>query len=257
MILPPKLLCPDFRVAANGLGLEKHRVKSYVAGFDESIGGGIPKGYVVLVSGTPGTMKSSFAFSIAYNNALHNGTKGAYITIEQSKDILLEHMSSLGMADQRAYEHVSILDMGTIRKNLSFLEAKGSWLDLFKMYANNLVKAERVQLLILDSLDVLEVMAKFEDRRTDLYYLFEWLRGLGVTSLLISEKPIDFSATTPGRDEAHLADGIIHLGMHHTSDVYVQRRIRCVKMRSTKHETGYYALVWEDGRFEVARPVAG
>lgn len=237
--------------------LEKARIKSYVAGFDESLGGGIPKGYVVLVCGSPGTMKSSFAYSIAYNNALRHARKAAYITIEQGKDLLLEHMESLGMTDPKAYENVVIMDMGTVRKNLSFLEAKGTWLDLFKMYAQNLVRAEKIDLLILDSLDVLEVMAKFEDRHTDLYYLFEWLRGLGVTSLLISEKPIDFSPTAQGRDEAYLADGIIHLGLHQTSDVYVQRRIRCVKMRSTKHETGYYALVWEDGRFEVTRAVSG
>ncbi len=237
--------------------MEKKRIKTYVAGFDESLGGGIPEGYVILVSGTPGTMKSSFSYSVGYHNALNNGMKAAYITLEQGKDILLEHMSSLGMMDPKAYENLSILDMGTIRKNLSFLQAKGSWLDLFKMYANNLVKADNVRLLVLDSLDVLEVMAKFEDRRTDLYYLFEWLRGLGVTSILISEKPMDFSPTAPARDEAYLADGIIHLGLHHTSDVYVQRRIRCIKMRSTKHETGYYALVWEDGHFEVTRAVSG
>jgi KaiC/GvpD/RAD55 family RecA-like ATPase len=237
--------------------LERARIKTYVAGFDDSVGGGFPQGYNILVCGQPGTMKSTFTFSIAYQNALHHGMKAAYITLEQGKDMLLEHMHSLGMTDPKAYEHLSLLDMGTIRKNLSFLQAKGSWLDLFKMYANNLVKAEKVQILILDSLDVLEVMAKFEDRRTDLYYLFEWLRGLGVTSLLISEKPIDPSPTATPRDEAYLADGIIHLGLHHTSDVYVQRRIRCVKMRSTKHETGYYALIWEDGRFEVTRAVSG
>jgi hypothetical protein len=28
-------------------------------------------------------------------------------------------------------------------------------------------------------------------------------------------------------------------------------------MRTTKHETGYYALVWEDGRFEVTRAISG
>ena len=202
-------------------------------------------------------MKSSFCFSLAYHNAINRGTKAAYITLEQGKDALLEHMNSLGMTDPEAYERLSILDMGTIRKNLSFLQTKGTWLDLFKMYANNLVRADGTRLLILDSLDVLEVTAKFEDPRTDLYYLFEWLRSLGTTSLLIGEKPLDFSPQGVMRDEAYLADGIIHLGLHHTSDVYVQRRIRCVKMRSTKHETGYYALVWEDGHFDVARAVGG
>ena len=237
--------------------MEKERIKTYVAGFDDPLGGGIPAGFVVLVSGAPGTMKSSFCFGIAYNNAIHKGVKTAYITLEQSKDLLLEHMKSLGMGDPKAFENLTILDMGSIRKNLSFLQAKGSWLDLFKMYTNNLVKSEGVRVLVLDSLDVLEVMAKFEEPRTDLYYLFEWLRGLGVTSLLIGEKPLDFSPTGQLRDEAYLSDGIIHLGLHHTSDVYVQRRIRCVKMRSTKHETGYFALVWEDGHFEVTRAVSG
>lgn len=161
------------------------------------------------------------------------------------------------MEDRKAYENLTILDMGTIRKNLSFLQAKGSWIDLFKMYANNLVKSEGTTLLILDSLDVLEVMAKFEDRRTDLYYLFEWLRELGVTSLMISERPIDPTGGGRFGDEAYLADGIIHLTMYPTSDVYVQRRIRCVKLRSAKHETSYYALVWEDGGFEVTRAVSG
>lgn len=236
----------------------KERIKTYVVGLDESVGGGLPTGYVILVSGAPGTMKSSFSFSIAYNNGMNGGLKSAYITLEQGKDLMLEHMQSLGMTDPKAYANVSILDMGTIRKNLAFLQSKGSWLDLFKMYTNNLVNAEGVKLLILDSLDVLEVMAKFEDRRTDLYYLFDWLRSLGVTSLLISERPLDLTDTSGSiRDEAYLADGIIHLGLHPTSDVFVQRRIRCVKMRSTKHETGYYALMWDDGHFEVTRAVSG
>ena len=233
------------------------RVRTYVRGFDDALGGGIPEGYVVLVSGAPGTMKSSFCYSIAYANALQRGMKCAYVTLEQGKDLLLEQVREMGMADPKADEILSILDVGTIRKNLSLLQAKGSWFDLFKMYAHNFVRTEGTRLIVLDSLDVLEVMAKFEDPRTDLFYLFEWLRGLGVTSLLIGEKPIDFSPTAPQRDEAYLADGIIHLGLHPTSDVYVQRRVRCVKLRSTKHETGYFALVWEDGRFEVTRAVSG
>ena len=237
--------------------MERQRVRTYVAGFDDSLGGGIPEGYQVLVSGAPGTMKSSFCFSIAYYNALHHGTPSAYVTLEQGKDLLLEHMRSLGMNDSKACENLTILDMGIIRKNLSFIQAKGSWLDLFKMYAANFVREQGVKILVLDSLDVLEVMAKFEDLRTDLYYVFEWLRSLGVTSFLIAEKPLDLSETGRPRDEAYLADGIIHLGLHPTSDVYVQRRVRCVKMRSTKHETGYFALVWDNGRFEVTRAVSG
>ncbi len=226
-------------------------------GFDDVLGGGIPEGYVVLISGAPGTMKSSLAFSILYQNALQEGRKSAYFTLEQSKDLSLEHMASLGMADARAWEHLTVLDMGNIRKNLSYLQGRGTWLELFKMYCNNVMKAGPISVLVVDSLDVLETMAKMQDRRSELYFVFEWLRDLGPLTFLISERPLDLAPTGHPPDEAYLADGIIHMEMHPTSDLFVQRRLRVVKLRSSKHDTGYYALSFEDGAFEVTRAVSG
>lgn len=235
----------------------RNRIKTYVRGFDDALGGGIPEGFVVLLNGTPGTMKSSFAFSILYQNAAREGRKSAYFTLEQGKDLALEHMASLGMADESAMQNVMTLDMGNIRKHLSVLQGRGTWLELFKMYCNNVMKAGPVSALVVDSLDVLETMAKVQDRRTELYFLFEWLRDLGPTTLLISERPLNLGAAGGPPEEAYLADGIISLEMHPTSDMFVQRRVRVVKMRSTRHETGYYALSFDEGQFEVTRAVTG
>ena len=224
---------------------------------DDVLGGGIPDGFVVLLNGAPGTMKSSFAYSILYQNALREGRKSAYFTLEQGKDLTLEHMASLGMADERAAPNITTLDMGNIRKNLNYLQGRGTWLELFKMYCNNVMKMDPISVLVVDSLDVLETMAKMEDRRAELYFLFEWLRDLGPLTFLISERPLTFGSGTTPPEEAYLADGIINLEMHPTSDLFVQRRLRVVKMRSTKHETGYYALSFEEGGFEVTRAVTG
>jgi KaiC/GvpD/RAD55 family RecA-like ATPase len=234
-----------------------NRIKTHIRGFDEALNGGLPEGYVTLISGAPGTMKTSFCFSILYQNALNEGRRSAYFTLEQSKDILLEHMHELGFTDEKAFKNLLILDMGAVRKNLNFLQARGTWIELFKMYASNFMKAEKVDLLVLDSLDVMETMAKFQDRRTDMYFLFDWLRDLGTTSLIVSESPPDAPAGGHYPEEDYLADGLIQLGLHPTSDLYVQRRLRCVKMRSTRHETGYYALAFDEGRFEVTRAVSG
>jgi len=228
-----------------------------VRGFDEILGGGVPEGFVVLVSGAPGTMKSSLAFSILYQNALREGRKSAYFTLEQGKDLTLEHMASLGMADEKAWENLTMLDMGNIRKNLNYLQGRGTWLELFKMYCNNVMKADKISTLVVDSLDVLETMAKMQDRRSELYFLFEWLRDLGPLTLLISEKPLDPGPTSQAPDEAYLADGIVQLEMNPTSDLYIQRRLRVTKMRSTKHDPGYFALAFEDGGFEITRAVTG
>jgi circadian clock protein KaiC len=238
------------------LPTDRKRIKTYVRSLDDILGGGIPEGFIVLLNGAPGTMKSSLAYSFLYQNALRENRKSAYFTLEQGKDLTLEHMASLGMADPRASEHITTLDMGNIRKNLNYLQGRGTWLDLFKMYCNNVMKAEPISMLVVDSLDVLETMAKMEDRRSELYFLFEWLRDLKPLTFLISEKPLGASGSQPP-EEAYLADGIVALEMHPTSDLFVQRRLRVVKMRSTKHETGYYALSFEDGGFEVTRAVTG
>jgi len=161
------------------------------------------------------------------------------------------------MADPRAAEQIVTLDMGNIRKNLSYLQGRGTWLELFKMYCKNVMKADPVSVLVVDSLDVLETMAKMQDRRSELYFLFEWLRDLGPLTFLISERPLDLGTGGSSPEEAYLADGILALEMHSTSDLFVQRRLRVVKMRGTKHDTGYYAFSFEDGAFEVTRAVSG
>jgi circadian clock protein KaiC len=240
-----------------GRPTERKRIKTYVRSLDDILGGGIPEGFVVLLNGAPGTMKSSFAYSLLYQNALREGRASAYFTLEQGKDLTLEHMASLGMADAKASQHITTMDMGNIRKNLNYLQGRGTWLDLFKMYCNNVMKADPISVLVVDSLDVLETMAKMQDRRSELYFLFEWLRDLGPLTILISERPLALGTAPTPPEESYLADGIIALEMHPTSDLFVQRRLRVVKMRSTKHETGYYALSYDDGGFEVTRAVTG
>src|SRR5256886_10903198 len=111
-------------------------------------------------------------------------------------------MASMAMADPRAAEQIVTLDMGNIRKNLNYLQGRGSWLELFKMYCKNVMKADPVSVLVVDSLDVLETMAKMQDRRSEHYLLFECLQDRGTPTYLISEPPLELRArglTSSGR----------------------------------------------------------
>jgi circadian clock protein KaiC len=232
-----------------------HRLKTYIDNFDRILEGGIPMNHIVLVAGSPGTMKSSITYYTLYNNVVENKMTAVYVTLEQSRDSLLRQMEKMGMRSDRVADRLHVLDLSIIRKKLREVSTGGSWMQVFKSYVTNLKENLKFDLLVIDSLDVLETMAGISDRRTDLFYLFEWMRDLGCTVFLISE-------ASPERlmegnfDEGYLSDGIITLKMQVVRDVETQRRIRCVKMRETNHDPSYYSLLFNAGKFQVTKVIS-
>lgn len=232
--------------------MPKPKVKTYIKGLDENLDGGIPEGHVVLLVGQPGTMKSSLAFHMLYHNAKEAGKKGLYISLEQNRASILDHMEGLGMDISEVEESLHLLDLGLIRKNLKMLGDQ-TWMHVFKMYAENLKNSTDYQILVLDSLPVLELLAKFDDPRTELFQFFEWLREMDITTILIGEMK---NGGYSKYDEDFLADGIFHVKMEAVDDVNIQRRVRCVKLRSSNHNPNFFTLLHSaDSGFQVTKVI--
>src|SRR5438128_1371499 len=230
------------------------RIRTFIHGFDDKLGGGIPEGHVVLLAGEPGTMKSTIAFNMIYQNALRDGRPGTYISLEQGRDNLTRHLDQMSLSPRDVENKVSIVDLGMIRRNLDGM-ADRTWLEIFKMYAMNLKRSLNYDILVVDSLPVLEVMSRFENPREDLFQLFEWIRDLKATTILISEmKPGSEDFGKNG--EEYLSDGIIHTKMERVDDANIQRRIRCVKLRGTNHSPNYYTLIFQSGILQATRIIA-
>jgi KaiC/GvpD/RAD55 family RecA-like ATPase len=239
-------------------------VKTHIRGFDDEVlRGGIPRGHVVLVRGASGTMKSSLAYYILYHNALE-GRPGLYITLEQSAGGLLEHVASLGLTATAVSDALPILDLSRGREHLEEMVIKfGSMTDaaatrgealiaVLKAKVLDLRRKRNFQLLAIDSWDALELILEFRDRRQETFGFFEWLRDLGVTSFLISEEP-GLESPAAALEEEFLSDGIVHLRLHPVTETAFQRRVQCVKMRSVNQDSDDRTLLFENGRFEIAR----
>ena len=184
------------------------RLPTYIEGFDDVLGGGVPKGSVVLVCGTPGTMKTSLTFSILYEN-VKAGSKALYISLEENEEDLKAAMSQLGLEGLDDIE-LYVLDVGKIRLEHKEEELSKNWLDILQKYIEQRVRMNAFDFVAIDSLAALYSLSTLGHPRRDLFHFFGFLRGLDATVFLISE--VSVGETKFGRyDEEFLSDGVLQL----------------------------------------------
>jgi KaiC/GvpD/RAD55 family RecA-like ATPase len=220
------------------------KIKTYIPRLDKALDGGIPKHSVILVEGPPGTYKSSLVYSLIYKNAIHANRKSLYISLEQRSGSLLKQFESMGFLYSPVRNRVTIMDMATMRKKA--LSHAKDWMTIIKNAIRSLWEHEPYELLALDSLAVLEVLAGVENKRKDLFDLFEFLRDMDITAFVIQETKSD--AFT---DEEFMVDGIIKLRKVRVSGLEYQIHLGIEKMRFTSHPHTYYVLLFEDGEFAI------
>ncbi|MBI5001029.1 MAG: hypothetical protein HZB92_05825 [Euryarchaeota archaeon] len=224
----------------------KERLKTHIVGLDKRMSGGIPKGHVVLVSGMPGTMKSSVCYNILHKNARESGLKGVYLSLEQGRDSIVEHMTGLGMPHHEVENLITIIDLGYLRTSME-AESQQDWQSVFKLYVENLKSSMGYDILVIDSLPVWEMLADVQKRRLELFHMFNWLRTLNITTILIAEATSD---TNVVHDEDFLADGVMNL----RTEKYGSKAnlfLGVTKMREAKHDRDYFPLIVENGIFEI------
>ena len=239
----------------------KNLLKTHVEGFDDVLGGGIPRESVTLVTGEPGTMKTSFTYSVLNNAAAKKELNGLYITLEQKKESLESQMESMGFLTEDVGSWMTVMDIAGHRKRMTHNHGD-LWLEYLKRCVERRKEVGCLDIVAIDSLDALEALSDFSDRRIVIHQLFEWLRDCDFTAFLVAESMPEFVVEdcefVPQKNDAeNLADGVILLKLKPVNDFEIQRLIRCVKMRSQNHDTSYYALIFEPGEFKVTKALHG
>lgn len=233
--------------------VEIKRIKTYIQGLDEHMEDGIPQGSVSLICGTPGSMKSSLAYSILYNNAKNEGLKGLYITLEQDIKSLKQQMERLRMDHEKLKKNLMIVDYNVIEERLKEIKFEPNWMKRIGDYIRDMKGKEDYDLVVIDSLDALYSLATIRESREEIYHFFKGLRETGATSLLISEMAQNRDSFSYYGVEEFLSDGIMHIEFQKKGDILssLERYIGIVKMRSTDHDTHYFPMLYTGDRFTV------
>jgi circadian clock protein KaiC len=94
------------------------RVASGIDGLDELLGGGFPRGGLIVLAGNPGTGKTIFSAQFLYRGAVDHGECGIYVSFAEDKDQFYGNMKALGLDFERLEREgqFSFLDMLTVRE---------------------------------------------------------------------------------------------------------------------------------------------
>ena len=215
--------------------------------------GGIPRGHIVLVAGPPGSLKSTFAYRILYQEAKERGAASLYLSMEQSRASMVAQMASHGMSPEGA-KGVHIIDVRALRREIEDLREQPQWLLGLRRQLGRYKEEIGCDLLAIDSLDALYALTPMENPRNEVFHFFEELRELNATTFLVSEMARDSVRMAHHGVEEFLADTIVHLRMREIDvgmSTSVRRYIGVVKMRGVDHDLDYYPLIVEGGAFEI------
>jgi KaiC/GvpD/RAD55 family RecA-like ATPase len=209
--------------------------KNSISGLEKVFKTDIEAPKVVLVTGPPGSMKTSFCYSLMSSYLEKCKEFGLYVTLEESGDSHLRNMRSLGLKVSPSLE---ISDFSDLRELDDLIEVDNptDYVQFIEQMLTYYKKkhGDRFTVFTLDSLGALySLMEDSEGMRKKMFYFFKTLRDLNLMSFIVMERSPNAPSELLG-NEGFLVDGIIEMGLDRSKGKMV-RYVRVEKMRACEH----------------------
>ncbi len=200
------------------------RLKTGIPGLDDLIEGGIPENFIILVSGTSGTGKTTFCMQYLKEGVEKYNEKGIYIGLGEDIEIIQKSMSNFGM------------DLDKLAEEDQLVFADIPALELEEVEALLEAVSDDTKRLVIDPLSAL--LFKYEDMelRQKIRELIEIIRAKNITALITTELPEGSTGISRFGIEDFLSDGIFML-YYFREGAKRYRGLEVRKMRGTDHSS--------------------
>jgi circadian clock protein KaiC len=222
------------------------KIATGIQGLDELVGGGIPKGRVVLVIGGPGTGKTLLATQFLHNGIKEHNENGIFVSLDEAKDQFYPEMQQFGWDFRKAEEtrkfifidatrisRVAMLKEELYKEETRSLKGKKLSIDQMIEELQAKIQAIDAKRVVVDTLAAL--FYRFPDpveRRTAIVDLIESLSDLPVTSIITTELS-HLGLERSALEEEYLVHGVIMMQTLFSGGT-TTRAIQVEKMRGAK-----------------------
>jgi circadian clock protein KaiC len=224
-------------------------VKTGIAGLDDILSGGIPRGNVILLEGAIGTGKTTMGTEFVYRGAEQFDEPGVIVVFEVSPDKLTRDASGLGW-DLRELERRERLKIIYTTRDVFRQELQQA--DSLLIDEANKIGARRI---FIDGASGLLPLETAEDPRETFHILVQGLQRENLTAILALEAVALHSADFVALHEESIADTVIRLRLEDLQRA-ATRSVEIVKSRGHVYQMGRHSFRIVPGRgIEVYRRV--
>ena len=229
--------------------------RSSIDGLDKVIRTEIAPPKVILVTGPPGAMKTSFCYALMSRYLKETGEFGLYTTLEETVQSHLRNMESLGIDVSLNMQISDFTDLREIDAVVGPDDQTDYIAFIEKMITHfKKLHGPKFRVFALDSLGALySLMESNENMRKRMFYFFKMLRDNNLISLIVMERSLGGESQLLG-NEGFLVDGIIMLGLDRSRGKLV-RYLEVEKMRAVEHSMEKHAIEPRKGGLTVLGPI--
>ena len=221
------------------------RISTGIPGLDELAGGGFIKGDTVLVTGPPGTGKTTFGLQFLISG-VQKGENGVFVTIEEPPEKIAADALNFGW-DLKKMEAAGKLKVGQLQSDM--LQAGGAPV----LQCIKLVRDTNAKRIVVDPISLFSSNVQGQaDLRRELYSFVNYMKANGVTLLLTHEVPDIFSRAPRISDYGleFIVDCIIML-QYVEMESEINKSLNILKMRGSDHDRSIRRYEIGRGGFEL------
>lgn len=238
------------------------RIKTGIPGLDELVEGGLVKNHVYMITGPPGSGRTTFSIQFLIQGASQN-EKGLYVALTDTPTNVLKQMSryKFNLVNYVKAKKIFFMDYtselfegtkkktGALESEIFDLSAEQSAPKGLLEKLEPIINKAGIERLVIDSTTALPFLTKSrENESKQIAQYLNTLKQMDVTTILLSEQ-LEHDIF---RFEHYLSSGIINLSyFSNHEDHDMTRAIQLLKIRGTKHDSALHPISFTNHGLKV------